>query len=82
MNQSFTNKSITMKKYFGNQVEFTLEELKQIVNKHNQLMFYFDIAEYELNVYDAITICNWANGHKGRSSRRFRLNENGKFQKK
>ena len=71
-----------MKKYFGNQVEFTLDELKQIVNNHNQLKFYFEDYEYELSNYNKITICNWANGHKGRASRTFKINQNGKFQRK
>ena len=71
-----------MKKYFGNQLEFTLDELKQVVSSHYQLVFYFETAEYELGHFNTITICNWGNGHKGRLSRKFILNANGKFQKK
>jgi hypothetical protein len=58
-----------MKKYFKNQIIFTLSELKQIVEDNPRLGFYFPLDhKYSKN---EITIHNWNNGFKGNTSTKF-----------
>lgn len=61
-----------MKKYFGKQEIFTLQQLIDIVNSNNQLGFYLPIEKY----FEKITIHNWNNGNNGRASKTFILQEN------
>ena len=58
-----------MKKYFKSQTTFTLNELKHIVASNPSLGFYFPL-DHPLSK-DEITIHNWNNGSKGKSSKSF-----------
>ena len=58
-----------MKNYFKNQTIFTLNELKQIVSSNPSLGFYFPL-DHPLSK-NKITIHNWNNGSKGKSSKSF-----------
>lgn len=64
-----------MKKYFGNKKEWTIEELKTLVNNNPALGFYWSSIERN----GEITIHNWNNGFKGRNSRDFVKTKRGTF---
>jgi len=59
-----------MKKYFKNQFIFTLSELIQIVEHNTSLGFYYPL-EHKYSK-DEITIHNWNNGFKGKTSTKFK----------
>jgi Uma2 family endonuclease len=68
-----------MKKYFGNQKNFTLEELKTIVSNNPQLGFYYS-NKIICSITGTITIHNWNNGYKGKNSREFYPQQNGTWE--
>lgn len=58
-----------MKKYLGNKKEWTIDELKNLIDKYPQLGFYWPSIICPLD--NSITIYNWNNGYNGHNSKTF-----------